>query len=498
MPRLNITTKIWLCGLIFVVGFLFSTSLDQVRALKTEAALDATSSALFPAAQQSQMAVAAFQQAVKAFSDAVLVEDAARLDAAAASGKVVSGAVRAIGGMPGVAGARAHEASEMAVVIDRFFADAHETYKAAVANPTALSDDVQGRMRQLAERTETIGASLKSLDEGCAADLHGQLRSVAEQSRRQRWLSFSVFVATLIIAGGLVHFTIKRGITGPILRVVGGVQRAAEEAARASDRMAASGQTVALGAQDQAASIEETSASLEELSAGSRESAVRGREADEQMQAASRIAQRATETMAALRQSMDQVATSAKHVAQVLTSIDGIAFQTNILALNAAVEAARAGAAGAGFSVVADEVRSLAHRSADAAKNSAAIIDKTIVDVSKGVELVGDASKAFAEVLTTIATSSKVVANIATASVEHVHGISQINDAVAQIQRVTQSNTEHAQDSADAAAEMREQMQTTLAHLDELLEAVGHRTETGGASSFGGLREAGQATSPAA
>ena len=180
------------------------------------------------------------------------------------------------------------------------------------------------------------------------------------------------------------------------------------------------------------------------------------------------------------------------------TSIDGIAFQTNILALNAAVEAARAGAAGAGFSVVADEVRSLAHRSADAAKNSAAIIDKTIVDVSKGVELVGDASKAFAEVLTTIATSSKVVANIATASVEHVHGISQINDAVAQIQRVTQSNTEHAQDSADAAAEMREQMQTTLAHLDELLEAVGHRTETGGASSFGGLREAGQATSPAA
>jgi methyl-accepting chemotaxis protein len=217
---------------------------------------------------------------------------------------------------------------------------------------------------------------------------------------------------------------------------------------------------------------------------------MRGREADAQMQAASRIATRATETMGALRQSMDQVATSAKQVAAVLTSIDGIAFQTNILALNAAVEAARAGAAGAGFSVVADEVRSLAHRSAEAAKNSAAIIDKTIVDVSKGVELVGDASKAFGEVLATIATSSKMVADMATGSAQQVHGISQINDAVAQIQRVTQSNTEHAQDTAEAAAEMREQMQTTLAHLDELLQAVGrgNRLQGGAVLSALGVR----------
>jgi methyl-accepting chemotaxis protein len=406
----------------------------------------------------------------------------------------VAGALKAIGGNAGVPSARAQEALELGVQVERFFADAHETYKTAVADPTALSEDVQIRMRKLAERTDQLGSALKALDQRCAADLHGELRLVAQESKRQRWLSLAVFAVTLVIAGGLVHFTIQRGITGPILRVVHGVQRAAEEAARASDRMAASGQTVAQGAQDQAASIEETSASLEELSAGSRESAARGRDADEQMQAASRIATRATETMTALRQSMDQVATSAKHVAQVLTSIDGIAFQTNILALNAAVEAARAGAAGAGFSVVADEVRSLAHRSAEAAKNSAAIIDKTIVDVSRGVELVGDASKAFGEVLATIATSSTVVANIATSSVEHLHGISQINDAVAQIQRVTQSNTEHAQDSAEAAAEMREQMQTTLAHLDELLEAVGHQSRSAG-DAFAALRGV---TSPAA
>jgi len=488
---MNITTKIWLCGLIFVVGFLFSTTLDQVRALNTEAALDATSAALFPAAQQSQAAVAAFQQAVKAFSDAVLVEDAARLDAAAESGRAVTTALRNVGATAGLSTSRAHEATDLSGQVEQFFNDAHGTYKEAVTSPTTMTAEVQAQMRRLAERTDTLTAALKALNDGCSADLHGRLRSVAQESSSQRWLSLAVFVATLVIAGALVHVTISRGITGPILRVADGVKRAAEEAARASDRMAASGQTVAMGAQDQAASLEETSASLEELSAGSRESAVRGREADSQMQAASRIATRATETMAALRKSMDQVATSAKHVAAVLTSIDGIAFQTNILALNAAVEAARAGAAGAGFSVVADEVRSLAHRSADAARNSAEIIDKTIVDVARGVELVGDASKAFGEVLATISTSSKVVADIATGSAQQVHGISQINDAVAQIQRVTQSNTEHAQDTAEAAAEMREQMQTTLRHLDELLEAVGRKSRYADAGGFGlGVREA--------
>ena len=480
MFRMNITTKIWLCGLIFVVGFFFSTSLDQMRALRTEAAIDATSSALFPAAQQSQTAVAAFQRAVKAFSDAVLVEDGARLDAAAEDGRAVSAALRSIGLTVGVPAGRAKEATTLNVEVERFFTDAHQTYKAAVANPTTLSTDVQTQMRQLAERTDAISGALKTLNEGCAADLHGELRLVALQSSKQRWLSLAVFIGTLLVSGVLVHVTIQRGITGPILRVVGGVKRAAEEAARASDRMAASGQTVSQGAQDQAASLEETSASLEELSAGSRESASRGREADAHMQTASRIATHATETMAALRQSMDQVASSAKHVAAVLTSIDGIAFQTNILALNAAVEAARAGAAGAGFSVVADEVRSLAHRSAEAAKNSAAIIDKTIVDVSRGVELVGDASKAFAEVLATVNTSSKVVADIASGSAQQMLGIGQINDAVAQIQRVTQSNTEHAQDTADAAAEMREQMQTTLSHLEDLLEAIGRKSQHGG------------------
>jgi len=476
MHRLNITTKIWFCGGIFVVGFLFATALGQFQALSTEASLNATSSALFPAAQQSQAAAAAFQRTVKAFSDAVLVQDPARLDAAAEDGRLVAAALKAIAGTAGVSGDRAREAANLTADVARFLADARVTYGKALANPTAMTAEVQTEMRRLAERTEALNAALKAINEGCADDLHRELRSVAGKSFRQRWLGLVVFIATLVVAGGLVHVTIQRGITGPILRVVDGVKHAAEEAALASDRMAESGQTVALGAQDQAASLEETSASLEEISAGSRESASRGRQADVQMRAASDIAKRATETMAELRHSMDQIATSAKQVAAVLTSIDAIAFQTNILALNAAVEAARAGSAGAGFSVVADEVRSLAHRSAEAARNSADIIDKTIVDVRKGVELAGDASKAFGEVLATIATSSKVVADIATGSAEQVRGIELINQAVAQIQRVTHANTEHAQDTAEAAAGMREQMQTTLAHLEELLTAIGRRT----------------------
>src|SRR4051812_31616955 len=154
MDRLNITTKIWLCGLIFVVGFLFTTALDQFRALSTEDALEATSSALFPAAQQSQTAASAFQQAVKAFSDAVLVQDTARLDAAAERGRVVAASLRTIGATAGVPEARAREASVLSGEVERFFADALVTYKQAVADTTAMSAEMQTQMRRLAGRTD--------------------------------------------------------------------------------------------------------------------------------------------------------------------------------------------------------------------------------------------------------------------------------------------------------------------------------------------------------
>jgi methyl-accepting chemotaxis protein len=193
------------------------------------------------------------------------------------------------------------------------------------------------------------------------------------------------------------------------------------------------------------------------------------------MKDARQTVQRAAQAMNDLISSMDTISKSSKQVADVLKSIDEIAFHTNILALNAAVEAARAGAAGAGFSVVADEVRSLAHRAAEAAKRSADIIERTIADVEKGVSLVSLAHDAFRDVSTSIAGGSAMVSQIAIGSDEQSRGVTHVGKAISRMETVTQNNAANAREAAEAASAMSAQVQATRHHLDELVLVVGFR-----------------------
>ena len=193
------------------------------------------------------------------------------------------------------------------------------------------------------------------------------------------------------------------------------------------------------------------------------------------MQTARQTVDRAAHSMDDLNSSMTLISQSSQQVAGVLKSIDEIAFHTNILALNAAVEAARAGEAGAGFSVVADEVRSLAHRAAEAARNSSAIIDQTVEHVTKGVDLVGHASAAFKQVSVTIGSGTQIVSQIAASSDEQARGVSNIGQAVARIEHLTQRNVANAQQTADGASAMNTQLEETRRYLDELVAVVGLR-----------------------
>ncbi|HEV2448019.1 MAG TPA: methyl-accepting chemotaxis protein, partial [Candidatus Sulfopaludibacter sp.] len=168
---------------------------------------------------------------------------------------------------------------------------------------------------------------------------------------------------------------------------------------------------------------------------------------------------------------------SSNQVAVVLKNIDEIAFHTNILALNAAVEAARAGETGAGFSVVADEVRSLAHRAAEAARNSGATIEQTLGDVSKGVELVAHARAAFQEVASKIGSGTEIVSQIASSSDEQARGIANIGQAITRIEALTQRNVATAHQTAEGASAMSSQVESTRKYLEELVAVVGLRAE---------------------
>ena len=278
-------------------------------------------------------------------------------------------------------------------------------------------------------------------------------------------------IAALVISA-VGAFIIVRSITRPINRVVEGLKAGAEQVASAAGQVSSSSQSLAEGASEQASSIEETSSSLEEMSSMTRQNADNASQADNLMKEASRVVTRANASMNGLIGSMDEISKASQETSKIIKTIDEIAFQTNLLALNAAVEAARAGEAGAGFAVVADEVRNLAMRAAEAAKNTASLIEGTVKKVKEGSELVADTNQAFIEVADSTTKVGGIVAEIAAASGEQSQGIGQINTAVNEMDKITQQNAAVAEESASASEEMTAQAEQMKVFVDELVAMV--------------------------
>ena len=233
--RLNIASKIWLAIGIFVLGFIFSTVLENWQGRKNEALLRATSGALFPAALRSQEAETAFERMVKGFSDAVVMQDPEGLRRAAGDGWQVPENLRRAASMPGLDVERAAAAKRLAASVEAFLSDALTTYARAAGQLESPTAEMQERIRDLAFRTEHIKTELHQFRVGVSDHFHENLRTVAARSERNRSLNLVVFASTLLIAALLVNWTIRRVITMPLLRAEQGLRRA-KEAAEAADR----------------------------------------------------------------------------------------------------------------------------------------------------------------------------------------------------------------------------------------------------------------------
>jgi methyl-accepting chemotaxis protein len=220
--KLSITAKIWLSIGIFTLGFVLSTFLAQIQGRATESALRTTSATLFPAAQQSQEAEAAFQRVVKGLSDAALMQDASKLDSASEQGRKVADGLRAIGAVQGISTTHAAEATKLADEVATFVGASDSVYRKALANPDAMAEGgMQKQMRALTEQSNSLKASLGNLKESCSRDLQDKLTTLERASEDQRSLMLIVFASTLIVAGLIVRLTIRQSITRPLTAVVG-------------------------------------------------------------------------------------------------------------------------------------------------------------------------------------------------------------------------------------------------------------------------------------
>jgi methyl-accepting chemotaxis protein len=262
-------------------------------------------------------------------------------------------------------------------------------------------------------------------------------------------------------------------------RIVAEVRVSSDSIATGSAQIAAGNQDLSGRTEQQASSLQETAASMEELTGTVRQSADNARQANQLATAASAAAAKGGEVVGQVVTTMDEITQSSRRITEIINVIDGIAFQTNILALNAAVEAARAGEQGRGFAVVAGEVRNLAQRSAQAAREIKAMISDSTGRVESGSRLVAEAGNSMNEIVTQVRRVTDLIGEITSAAVEQSSGIDQVNEAVTQMDRMTQQNAALVEQSAAAATTLQEQ-----AH--KLADAVGtFRIDSGSMRAMG-------------
>ncbi len=294
---------------------------------------------------------------------------------------------------------------------------------------------------------------------------------LAAAQRTKRNVTIVSIVA--VVAGVCLAFIIARGIITALARVIKGLNEGADQVNDAAGQVSSASQQLAGGASEQASSLEETSSALEQMAAMTRTNAESARQANELSQQARSGAETGDRSMRQLNDAMTAINESAGEISKIIKVIEEIAFQTNLLALNAAVEAARAGEHGKGFAVVADEVRNLAQRAAQAARETTGLIEDSVNKSKEGTDVAGEVGKSLGAIVGDVTKVTDLIDGINKASGEQAQGVDQINTAVSQMDKVTQQNAAGAEESASAAEELAAQASTVKGMVEELSIMVG-------------------------
>ncbi|MCD8140568.1 MAG: methyl-accepting chemotaxis protein [Planctomycetaceae bacterium] len=329
-------------------------------------------------------------------------------------------------------------------------------------------DFIMGPMRELRANTlASVGALVDENKRNMNTNVAAAVSQGAAGVRTMQGLATAALAIGVVVMVGL-YFTVRRQLTAPLTRVIASLSSDANEVAMEADGVATSSRSLSEGSSNQASSLEETSAAIEEITSMARRNLDNAKYADTEMKSNAEQISNSTVAVGRMSEAMAEIKDSSEKISHILRTIEEIAFQTNLLALNAAVEAARAGEAGKGFAVVADEVRNLAQRSAQAVQDTSSLITGTVERINNGAVITQEIEELFHRIAETTDRITKMIEEIDAATGEQTMGMEQISQSISQIDQVNQENARHAEANAQASVNLNDRSGNLMEQIDQL------------------------------